>query len=384
MTEHTLPKIAIIMAKAGGGHVTAARSLAETLEGKAQVIFINLLDEHAPFPLNHLSASYGPWVNYSPWTYRKVYELFSTPRSVDMIQRAAYPFVRNRVAAVLKTVAADLVISVHSVQVTIPLRIMREISPQTPFVTVVTDPVTPPIAWFASDADLCVVATEPARQVALACGVPADRVQVIGLPVRRAFSTVRGQPKAALRAQLGLDPSLRTVLLTGGGAGIGKLLPPARAIAGRLAASGAPAQMAIIAGNNRELLKRLRAQHWPIPVKPLGYVENMAEWMAASDLLVAKAGPGTLAEAACVGLPVLITEFIPGQEAGNVSWVVDHQAGVFAPKPAEVAPLVDELLQPGNPQLDFMAGQARSIARCDAAEQIAQAALALYHRTAKV
>ncbi|MCX6030261.1 MAG: glycosyltransferase [Chloroflexi bacterium] len=384
MTEHTLPKIAIIMAHAGGGHVTAARSLAEALEGKAQVVFLNLLDEHAPFPLNHLSAAYGPWVNYAPWTYQKIYELFSAPWSVEMIQRAAYPFVRNQVAAVLKAVAADLVISVHSVQVTIPLRALREISPQTPFVTVVTDPVTPPIAWFASDADLCVVATEPARKVALACGLPADRVQVIGLPVRRAFLTVCGQPKAALRAQLGLDPALRTVLLTGGGAGIGKLLAPARAIAGRLAASRTPAQMAIIAGNNRELLKRLRAQQWPLPVMLLGYVENMAEWMAASDLLITKAGPGTLAEAACVGLPVLITEFIPGQEAGNVSWVVDHQAGVYAPKPEQVAPLVDELLRPGNPQLELMAGQALNIARCDASEKIAQAALALYHRTAEV
>ena len=57
----------------------------------------------------------------------------------------------------------------------------------------------------------------------------------------------------------------------------------------------------IIAGNNQELLKRLRAQQWSLPVTVLGYVENMAEWMAASDLLVTTAGPGTLAEAACEG-----------------------------------------------------------------------------------
>lgn len=381
MTKHALPKIAILMAKAGGGHVTAAQSLGEALEGKAQVVFVNLLDDHAPFPLNQLSASYGPWVSYAPWTYQRVYEFFSSPWRVEMIQRAAYRFVRNRVAPVLEAVAADLVISVHPAQVTVPLRILREISSRTPFITVVTDPVTPPIAWFAPDTDLCVVATEPARRVGLECGLLADRVQVIGLPVRRAFSAVRGRPKEALRAQLNLDPALRTVLMTGGGAGIGKLLPLARTIADCLAASGTSAQMVIIAGNNQELLKRLRAQQWPLPVTPLGYVENMAEWMAASDLLVTKAGPGTLREAACVGLPVIITEFIPGQEEGNVSWVVDSQAGIFVPKPAQVALLVADLIQPNNPQLDFMAGQALSIAHCDASEKIAQAALELYYRT---
>jgi len=381
MTKHTLPKIAVLTARAGGGHLTAAQSLAEALEGKAQVVFVDLLDDHAPFPLNQLSASYGPWVSYAPWTYQRVYRFFSAPWSLEMIQRAAGRFVHNRVATIFRAVAADLVISVHSVQVTVPLRILREISNRTPFITVVTDPVTPPIAWFAPDTDLCVVATEPARRVALECGLPADRVQVIGLPIRRAFSSLRGRPKESLRAQLGLDRALRTILMTGGGAGIGRLLPLACAIADRLTASGTSAQMVIVAGNNQGLLKRLRAQRWSLPVTPLGYVENMAEWMAASDLLITKAGPGTIAEAACVGLPVIITEFIPGQEEGNVSWVVDSQAGIFVSKPTQVAPLVADLIQPNNPRLDFMAGQALSVAHCDASEKIAQAALELCYRT---
>jgi 1,2-diacylglycerol 3-beta-galactosyltransferase len=311
-----------------------------------------------------------------------VYEFFSSPRSVEMIQRAAYPFVRSRVAAPLEAVAPDLVISVHPAQVAVPLRILREIGNRAPFVTVVTDPVTPPIAWFCPDVDLTVVATVPAQKVALECGLSPDRVRIIGLPVRRAFSAIRGQPKDVLRLRLGLDPARRTILMTGGGAGIGsKLLPQARAVAGRLAASGRPAQLAIIAGNNKELLRRLRAVKWPIPVAPLGFVENMAEWMAASDLLITKAGPGTLAEAACVGVPVIITDFVPGQEEGNVSWVVNHRAGIFARKPLQVASLVDELLQPGNPSLECMATQALSIAQSDASAKIAQAVLNLYYQT---
>ena len=45
-------------------------------------------------------------------------------------------------------------------------------------------------------------------------------------------------------------------------------------------------------------------------VVPLGFVTNMAEYMVASDVLVSKAGPGTIAEAAAVGLPVMMTRLV--------------------------------------------------------------------------
>ena len=54
--------------------------------------------------------------------------------------------------------------------------------------------------------------------------------------------------KPAARARLNLDPDLPLVLLTGGGAGIGKVLVLARSVARRLAVAQVPAQMAIIAG----------------------------------------------------------------------------------------------------------------------------------------
>lgn len=49
-------------------------------------------------------------------------------------------------------------------------------------------------------------------------------------------------------------------------------------------------------------------------IHPLGFVTNMAEYMVAADVLVSKAGPGTIAEAASVGLPVMLTSFLPGKE----------------------------------------------------------------------
>lgn len=66
-----------------------------------------------------------------------------------------------------------------------------------------------------------------------------------------------------------------------------------------------------------------------IIVKPLGFVTNMAEYMVAADLLLTKAGPGTIAEAASLGLPVLLTSFLPGQEEGNIDFVIEKKFGEY-------------------------------------------------------
>jgi len=69
----------------------------------------------------------------------------------------------------------------------------------------------------------------------------------------------------------------------------------------------------------------------------LGFVTNMEEYMVAADVLVTKAGPGTIAEAASVGLPVMLTSFLPGQEAGNVDVVLEAGFGEYCEHPPEIA-----------------------------------------------
>jgi 1,2-diacylglycerol 3-beta-galactosyltransferase len=354
-----------------------ARSLAEAFEGLAQVIPLYLIDDHAPFPFNTMAATYAPWVNYAPWLWRLTYRFGSSRERVEWAELASFPLVRRQISPPLVATWPDLVISVHPLQINLPLRILRSAGNRAPFVSVVTDPVTPPVAWFCSDVDLCVVATEPARQAAVANGMDPSKVKIIGLPIRRAFAEIHGKSRPDARTALGIRADLPLVLMTGGAAGIGKLLPAARAITNLLAGQETPAQMAIIAGNNNALQRRLRSEPWPIPVTVLGFVEDIPNWLAAADLLITKAGPTTLAEAACAGVPVLITGFVPGQEDGNVTWVQQHNAGIFVPDMAQAARLVGEWLKPGNPQLAEMGVRARAIAQPEAATQVVQAALEL-------
>lgn len=372
-----LPRITILSAESGGGHRAAAISLTEALAGRAQITTISLLDDYAPFPFNTWSALYGPFVNTAPQFYRLMYDYAASRKRLLRIARTVYPWVRQRLYAALAAQQADLIISVHPLQTDVVRWCLTDFGYDVPLMVVVTDPVTPPVAWFCPDVDCCIVATEPAHTVALACGVPPERVRIIGLPIRRAFAAARGRPRPQVRQALGLPADRPLILMAGGGAGIGRLRPLAQAVALSLTDHPAAPQLAIITGRNTALRSQLAALHWPLPTTVLGFVDNMADWLAASDLLITKAGPGTLAEAACLGVPVLISDFIPGQENGNVAWVQGHNAGIYEPDPARLAALTAELLQPGTTRLAEMANRAQAIARPCAADEIAEVALAL-------
>ena len=69
-----------------------------------------------------------------------------------------------------------------------------------------------------------------------------------------------------------------------------------------------------------------------IPTKIYGFVREMPEFMRAADILVTKAGPGTISEAFIAGLPMILYSRMPGQEDGNVTYVVEKGAGVWAPE----------------------------------------------------
>ena len=59
----------------------------------------------------------------------------------------------------------------------------------------------------------------------------------------------------------------------------------------------------------------------------LGFTDKIPEYFRAVDLLVTKAGPGTLAEANAAQLPVVVYDYVPGQERGNVDFVRHNGLG---------------------------------------------------------
>jgi 1,2-diacylglycerol 3-beta-galactosyltransferase len=372
-----LPRVSILMTGAGGGHLASAQSLEEAFEGRARVTLLNILDEHARFPFNHVSDSYAPVVAIAPDLYRLAYDVVQTKVGLRLLESGAHALLRRDMADAIIRTGPDLVISVHALLNAVPLRAMREAGCLAPFISAVVDAGVPPVSWFDAHADLCCVADEGIRRLAIDAGMPPTHVVVTGLPIRRSFPEARGVAEVDARRALGVDPDLRLVLVMGGGAGMGRVGSMARALGRRLAQGDVRAQIAVVAGGNERLRRRLASAEWPVPVTVIGLTSEVAAWMSAADVLLTKAGPGTIAEAACLGVPTLLTGFVPGQEEENVAWAERNGGAVFEPHPKRAADLVGRWLESGCRDLEAMSARMRAMGRPGASTAVADAALAL-------
>jgi 1,2-diacylglycerol 3-beta-galactosyltransferase len=281
--------------------------------------------------------------------------------------------VRTVLADHLAATDPDVVLSVHPLLNHVTAGLLRDGRRPRALMTVVTDLVDIHRGWACRDADLVVVPTAEARLVMLRRRVPASRIRQLGMPVDLRFRPARPGERAALRERLGLDARRPTVLVAGGGEGSGDLLGQV----GTLAESSHPWQVMAVCGRNERLRRRLLGRRYATPVLPLGFVDDMPDLMRASDLVIGKAGPGAIAEALATGLPLVLTSYLPGQEHGNVRFVVEARVGRYAPRPDRLLAAVGELLSEDGDAIRANAAHAAVLGRPQCALDIASACLSL-------
>ncbi|XP_078171473.1 putative monogalactosyldiacylglycerol synthase 2, chloroplastic isoform X2 [Carex rostrata] len=240
----------------------------------------------------------------------------------------------------------DMIISVHPLMQHIPLWIMKweSLQQQVPFVTVITDLNTCHPTWFHQSVTRCYCPSREVAKKALIEGLKPSQIRVFGLPIRPSFCRAVLN-KDELRNELGMDPLLPAVLLMGGGEGMGPVEDTAMALGEALydkRCRKAIGQIVVICGRNQTLRSTLQSAsaEWKVPAKIRGFETQIERWMGACDCIVTKAGPGTIAEALIRGLPIILNDFLPGQEVGNVPYVVENGAGVFSKDPNEAARIV--------------------------------------------
>lgn len=336
MTHQTTeqPHIIFLFSDTGGGHRSAAQAIIEALEleypGQTTHQMIDVFREYAPPPLHKAPEIYPP-LSRMPSVWGMGYHLSDGPRRTRFFYQAIWPYIRWGLQRLIREHPADLIVSVHQLVNAPMTRALSNSKRNIPFTTVVTDLVSTHAAWYSKQADRIVVPTNAAYRRALNMGIRPEQMQVIGLPVADRFCQPVGD-RSEIRARLGWPQHLPIVLLVGGGEGMGPLEATAHAID----EAGLPVTLVIVAGRNKKLKERLDRYDWQIPTLVYGFVQEMPDFMRAADILATKAGPGTICEAFIAGLPLILYSRLPGQEDGNVNYVVDNGAGVWAPRPEMV------------------------------------------------
>ncbi len=273
--------------------------------------------------------------------YDLTFQLTNTTRTVDLLSRLVFLTARRNLTRLLVERRPSLVVSTHPLVHRLVVAVRR--AKHLPFrvITVVTDLVSLHASWTYPGVDLALVPTDEAFQIMYRRGMRPTQLQRTGFPVHPKFVAYNlGQRES--RLALGLDPDKFTLLVTAGGVGSGRLSE----LVLELERAFPTQQLLVITGKNKviqeELARRVRSRHSHI----YGFVNNMEALMAASDLVVTKAGPGTLMEALVMRKPVIVTEAVGMQERGNIDFVLNYELGLFCPTNERIVGAVRELESP--------------------------------------
>ena len=363
-------RVLILMSDTGGGHRAVATAIRDALiirHGDAvEVQILDGLKEYAPAPIKYAPEIYPAWIARSKKSYGFAHNITDTRLTTRTLTQASYITIGRFFKQMLREHPADVVVSAHGLLVSPSIEALMSYAERPPFLTVITDYASTHMFWYDARADRIMVPTKSALDRGLRAGVPADRLRITGLPVNPGFAE-RLMNKAEARAHLGLLPDKLTVLMVGGGEGMGSLYRIARAINQH----NLDIQLVILAGKNRALKQRLEAADWHQPTWIYPFTREMPQLMSAADLIITKAGAASVTEAITAGLPIIISDVIPGQETGNMEFVVRNSAGAYPGDPEAVGRTVARWIAEGPAALEKRAANARSIARPEAAFEVA-------------
>lgn len=292
-----------------------------------QCDIVDIYTDYGPFfPYKNYVALYKIMAEYS-FLWKWFYEFGSTPLGLWMneffLELCCFgPFKecmsRNPMNIEKHDKRADMVVSVHPLCQDVPLKILTSLDTNgasrkkgraTPFATVVTDLGGAHPTWFNNGVDKCFVPSTVLKNAAMDRNVKEDKIVQYGLPVRRGFwrfgADYTGAPekqneaeemggvhhKPTIRQQLGLA-DLPTVLIVGGGDGMGGIVSQAKAVGEGLqklaSSSSSSYQMVVVCGSNKEAQSALSPPQtqWgsDIEVSIQGYVNNMDDFMRASGM----------------------------------------------------------------------------------------------------
>ncbi len=353
-------RVIVLTSDTGAGHRSVSSALIDEARCRPETR-LELVDVDPFRPLPSLPGSdappeplsfidrivplYGPVIVRTPWLWALGFHLANNEPTLQAYLAVFGAVLSERIALAVQRTSAVAVVSVHPLVNHAMVRARQRLRRHDlPLMTVVTDLVDVHRWWAAPEVDQYVVASDLAAEVLLHFGVRPSGIAQLGIPIRREFSEVDRSGRD-MRLKLGLDPDLPVVVLMGGGDGAGRIAETARAIAGIARQGAGKFQLVVLTGRNRKARDVLAGQTWPIPATVHGTIHNVAEYMIAADVVVTKPGSLTLSEGLAMARPLVVGKPIPGQEEGNVRYVVDAGAGLHYRDPQEAAGAVAYLLK---------------------------------------
>jgi hypothetical protein len=345
-----MTRIALVYFDAGGGHRNAAMALEQAIKQLNQpweIHLVNLqemldsLDIIRKLTGLRIQDAYNRMLQ-NGWT-------LGSPQLMRMLQALIWVYHGKTVRLLdsyWREMKPDMVVSLIPHFNRALCESLRKARPGKPFVTILTDIADyPPHFWIEKQEQFLICGSDRAVQQARELGHSSERIfQTSGMILNPRFYNYSSIDRDAERLKHGLEAARVTVLVLFGGQGARKKMLD---IDARLSESGLPIQLILICGKNERLQAELRAQVRPMPRLIEGFTTNVPYYMQLVDCFVGKPGPGSIAEALEMGLPIIVERnaWTLPQERYNAVWVREKEVGLVVKNFGHIVDVVQQLLE---------------------------------------
>ena len=363
--EHV--RILILTASIGSGHTRAAEAIRAALAAHpaAATMQVDVVDFMArDISIIHylMKRIYLLMLRFVPDLYDVFFRVAGKNASGGVVRGAFAQVMVRTVGRVIRAYAPDLVIATHPFPEGAAALWRARHGASFTLAALLTDYALHAI-WLVPGVDVYFVATEAMAEGMAARGFDTHMVHATGIPIARADY---GLERSAAQTRAGLTKDLPTILLMGGGLGLGgmdRTLAALEQVKLRLS-------ILVVAGRNAVLEEHARtvARTSRHVIRVFSYTDEIPTLMCAADLLITKPGGLTISEAFAAGLPLLLHDPIPGPETENAVYATRRGAAVWLHPGEAMAPEVEEILAH---HISEMRRAAHDCACADAAQHVA-------------
>ena len=361
-------KILFITAPIGAGHTRAAQAVQQALDKlypDFETRLVNVFDFFNPFIGRAIFRAYLAILGIFPSLYGTMYEWGNNSVLALKGREGINRYLAGKMQKFITDYHPDAIVCTHATPAGLVAYLRREGTITLPVFAVITDFVVHRL-WVYPELDFYYIAHTSSQDYLEDNGIVQSRSLVSGIPVDDTFATV--QVKNVTVLSLDLRPDQPVILVMGGGAG----LLPMEEIVDVCSQLRCPVQVVVVTGHNQKLYSRLTNKYkHESSIHILGFVNNIAELMASSSLIISKPGGMTSAEALCAGLAMVIYRPIPGQEEANSRYLTAQQVAWQVSSAAELSVALTLLLGEGQSHLEKGRQQALAISKPQAAATIA-------------
>ena len=351
------------------GHHSATLAIEKALrilQPNAEILNINAFNYTNPISEKIVNRLYLGVIKRTPQIWDYLYDNPTIVKKIEKMKETIHKFNSPKLKRLFDKFKPDAIVCSQAFPCGMCADYKRTYDSHIPLVAVLTD-YAPHSYWIYDTVDYYISPSEDVALRLMKKGIEHNRIKSLGIPFDPQFN--EPLDKNELFQKLKLNPDIPTVLIMGGGQGLG----PIKTIIKSLEKVKREIQEIVVCGTNKKLYKSLkrRIKKYKKEISLFGYILNINELMRMSEIIITKPGGVTTAEVLANHLPMVIVKPLPGQEANNTSYLIEKGAAIKVDKPRQINLAVENLL--ANPvKLKEMSEATRRITKPNASLDIAK------------